>query len=199
MQDSEQGFTANRERASGEGSDVAAKRRSRRRWSAEEKARIVRESLRPGTRVEDVAWRYGLTRKQLSAWRSFARQDKLAVPSWAQPWNSRGPVGPLSESASRCLATRSRAFAFSMAPWGLRTSPWYLSRAACVLLPRSGESGAKARSPRTRKRTYRAPAKWGTCSEDGDRLRTDSTRRRRGGPKTRVYLKRNRSLNAFEI
>ena len=33
--------------------------------------------------------------------------------------------------------------------------------------------------------------------EEGDRLRTDSTGKRRGGPKTRVYLKRNRCLNAF--
>ena len=65
MQDCERSSGAVRERASGEGSDVSAKRRSRRRWSAEEKARIVGESFWPGTRVEDVARRYGLSRKQL--------------------------------------------------------------------------------------------------------------------------------------
>ena len=87
MQDCERGSAADWdwERASVEGSNVCAKRRSRRRWSAEEKARIVRESFCPGTRVEDVARRYGLSRKQLSAWRSLARQGKLAVPSSAEP------------------------------------------------------------------------------------------------------------------
>ena len=87
MQDSERSSTAGRdwERASGEGSVVSAKRRSRRRWSAEEKARIVGESFWPGRRVEDVARRYGLSRKQLSAWCSLARQGKFAVASSAEP------------------------------------------------------------------------------------------------------------------
>ena len=87
MHDSERSSAAGRdwERASGEGSGVSAKRRSRRRWSAEEKARIVGESFWPGRRVEDVARRYGLSRKQLSAWRSLPRQGKLAVASSAEP------------------------------------------------------------------------------------------------------------------
>ena len=87
MPDSERGSAAGRdwERASGEGTGVSAKRRSRRCWSAEEKARIVDESFWPGTRVEDVARRYGLSRKQLSAWRSLARQGKLSVASSAEP------------------------------------------------------------------------------------------------------------------
>ena len=91
MQDSERGSAADWERANVEGSNVSAKRRSRRRWSAEEKARIVRESFWPGRRVEDVARRYGLSRKQLSTWRSLARQGKLAVPSAA-------PTGPMTTS-----------------------------------------------------------------------------------------------------
>ena len=85
MQDSEQGSAADRERASSEVSNVAAKRRSRRRWSAEEKARIVRESFWHGKRVDYVARRYGVSRKQLSAWRNLARQGKLAVPSLTEP------------------------------------------------------------------------------------------------------------------
>ena len=85
MGDSARGSGADRERASIEVSRVSAKRRSRRRWSAEEKARIVRESFWLGKRVEDVAVRYGLSRKQLSAWRSLARQGKLTVPSSAEP------------------------------------------------------------------------------------------------------------------
>ena len=48
--------------------EVSAEHRPRRRWRAEQKAQIVRESFWPGNRVSDVAQRYGLSRKQLSAW-----------------------------------------------------------------------------------------------------------------------------------
>ena len=84
MQDSARGSAAARERASVEGSNVSAKRQSRRRWSAEEKARVVHESLRPGERVGEVARRYGISRWQLSTWRSLARQGKLAVAPSAE-------------------------------------------------------------------------------------------------------------------
>ena len=60
---------------------AAAKRLSPRRWTADEKARIVRESFRSGKRVSEVARRHGLSRKRLTAWRSLARQGKLSVPS----------------------------------------------------------------------------------------------------------------------
>ena len=46
---------------------------------------MVCESLRPGERVGEVARRYGISRWQLSAWRSLARQGKLAVASSAKP------------------------------------------------------------------------------------------------------------------
>ena len=87
MQDSARGSAVARERASAEGSNVSAKRRSRRRWSVEEKVRVVRESLRPGNRVGEVAGRYGISRWQLSTWRSLARQGKLAVASSVEPVN----------------------------------------------------------------------------------------------------------------
>ena len=85
MGDSARGSGADRERAGVEGSGVSARRRSRRRWSAEDKARIVRESFRSGKRVEDVAVRYGVSRKQLSAWRSLARRGKLTMASSTEP------------------------------------------------------------------------------------------------------------------
>ncbi|MDD9991283.1 MAG: transposase [Rhodospirillales bacterium] len=56
-----------------------------RRWSTEEKARIVRESFWPGAAVGDVADRHGVSRKQLSAWRTLARRGKLVLPSPAEP------------------------------------------------------------------------------------------------------------------
>ena len=81
MQISARGSAAVRERESVQGSNVAATRRSRRRWSAEEKAQVVRESLRLGKRVGEVARRYGISRWQLSTWRSLTRQGKLAAAS----------------------------------------------------------------------------------------------------------------------
>ena len=85
MQDSTRSSAAGRERASVQGSNVAAPGRSRRRWSAEEKARVVRASSRPGKRVGEVAQRYGVSRWQLSTWRSLARQGKLTVASSDEP------------------------------------------------------------------------------------------------------------------
>lgn len=44
----------------------------RRRWSRDDKARIVEESLKPGATVSDVARRNGLSPQQLFAWRRAA-------------------------------------------------------------------------------------------------------------------------------
>jgi transposase len=40
----------------------------RRRWSSEDKARIVVESLEPGVSVSEVARRHGLSPQQLFGW-----------------------------------------------------------------------------------------------------------------------------------
>jgi transposase len=48
----------------------------RRRWSLEDKARIVAESLDPATTVSAVARRYGLHASQLFTWR-----QQLAAPA----------------------------------------------------------------------------------------------------------------------
>ena len=45
----------------------------RRRWSWEEKARIVAESLAPDAVASSIALRYGLHRNQLYAWRKELR------------------------------------------------------------------------------------------------------------------------------
>lgn len=45
----------------------------RRRWSSDEKARIVVESLRPGANISEVARRNGLSPQQLFGWRREAR------------------------------------------------------------------------------------------------------------------------------
>lgn len=46
----------------------------RRRWSEDEKARIVGESLRPGTQVAEIARRYGVSRSLVYEWRRDARR-----------------------------------------------------------------------------------------------------------------------------
>jgi transposase len=47
----------------------------RRRWSADEKARIVAETLMPGARVSEVARRWQICTQQVFGWRRAMRQD----------------------------------------------------------------------------------------------------------------------------
>lgn len=51
----------------------------RRRWSADQKARIVAETLVPGARVSEVARRWQLSSQQLFGWRRAARRDVNTV------------------------------------------------------------------------------------------------------------------------
>jgi transposase len=52
----------------------------RRRWSADEKARIVAETLVPGARVSEVARRWQSCSQQIFDWRRAMRQDVPSVP-----------------------------------------------------------------------------------------------------------------------
>ena len=47
----------------------------RRRWSADQKARIVAETLVAGARVSEVARRWQLSSQQVFGWRRAARRD----------------------------------------------------------------------------------------------------------------------------
>ena len=49
--------------------EVITGRQRRRRWTAEEKARIVAESLEADANISDVARRHGLARGLLTIWR----------------------------------------------------------------------------------------------------------------------------------
>lgn len=71
----------------GAGPRAAAGPISARRWSNEEKARIVEESERPGVALRDVAQRHGVSAQSLREWR---RQAALAAagcrPGSGRPW-----------------------------------------------------------------------------------------------------------------
>lgn len=49
----------------------------RRRWSVEEKVRIVREAFAPGAQVSDVARRRDVSRAQIYQWRAELRGGRL--------------------------------------------------------------------------------------------------------------------------
>ncbi len=57
--------------------------RRRRRWSVEEKLRIIEESRRPGVSVSSVARRHALNANQLFTWRRLAREGRFGGPSGA--------------------------------------------------------------------------------------------------------------------
>ena len=57
----------------------------RRCWPDALKARVVAETLQPGSRVRDVAARYGLLLHHLSAWRSMARKGTLVLAEADMP------------------------------------------------------------------------------------------------------------------
>src|SRR5260221_336141 len=65
----------------------------RRRWSDDDKARIVVESLRPGANVSEVARRHGLSPQQLFGWRREARA-RISEPVDDADARAREPAGP---------------------------------------------------------------------------------------------------------
>lgn len=52
----------------------------RRRWTAEQKGRIVAESFAPGAQVSDVARRRGISPQHLFLWRKAAKGGRLVLP-----------------------------------------------------------------------------------------------------------------------
>jgi transposase len=82
----------------------------RRRWTVDDKARIVEETLEPGASVSVVARRHGLTPQQVFGWRREARKRSKAS-------EDAGPsfIPALVELASTHRRRRRRQQATSMA------------------------------------------------------------------------------------
>jgi transposase len=56
--------------------------RRRRRWTAEEKARIVAESFEGGANISEVARRHGVARGLLTIWRRQVSKQVVTVPGF---------------------------------------------------------------------------------------------------------------------
>ncbi len=110
----------------------------RRRWSSEDKARIVVESLEPGVSVSEVARRHGLSPQQLFAWRREARAsfhegggtapaDRSAANLAPQPRRRKGSQLPSPE-----VCNDAPTFAPVMIAESARSSPRTSSQAPAV-------------------------------------------------------------------
>jgi transposase len=68
----------------------------RRRWTAEEKAALVTESLRPGINISDLARRCGVNAGLLQTWRRKAQQEATVFI----PLQVEGPGDRTDEAAA---------------------------------------------------------------------------------------------------
>jgi transposase len=75
--------------------------RGRRRWSADQKASIVAETLKAGVKVSDVAVRHGVAANLLSTWRRRA----MALPAATEP--GFVPIKLLEPTPTRASTTSS--------------------------------------------------------------------------------------------
>jgi transposase len=65
--------------------DIRTEVGRRRRWSAEEKGRIVAESYAPGAVTSEIARRHEITSQHLFAWRKAAREGRVLLPAETVP------------------------------------------------------------------------------------------------------------------
>ncbi len=82
----------------------------RRRWSADEKARIVAETLVPGARVSEVARRWQFCSQQVFGWRRAMRQD-LPLVAGRTPTPTPGFVPIVSEAIPTATVQRAASAA----------------------------------------------------------------------------------------
>jgi transposase len=83
----------------------------RRRWSADEKARIVAETLLPGARVSEVARRWQVCSQQVFGWRRAMRQELSSVPKTTPPPATLSFVPIVSEAIPAATVQRAASAA----------------------------------------------------------------------------------------
>jgi transposase len=96
--------------------EVITGQRRRRRWTAEDKARIVAESFEEGANISEVARRNGVVRGLLTVWRhKFAATAGVKVPSFVpvridaeSGRGTAGEPGRFPPAQTRLLETASR-------------------------------------------------------------------------------------------
>jgi len=99
----------------------------RRRWSTDERARILEETLAPGVSVSAVARRHGLTPQQLFTWRREARKRLEAeappaiVPAVIMPETAKKPE-PVKRSRVRGGPARRRGAAIAIDVDGVKVT-----------------------------------------------------------------------------
>ena len=81
---------------------------ARRRWSLEEKLRIVAESERGRRQVSATARRYGLSTSQLFTWRRLARKGRLCADQAEAFSRAVIACGPASPAVPSPTMTRTR-------------------------------------------------------------------------------------------
>jgi len=80
----------------------------RRKWSGDEKARIVAEAAQPGVVVSEVARRWQVTPQQVFDWRRLARKALAATVTPAEPaFVPIVPTGPVVMSDPAAPSSRS--------------------------------------------------------------------------------------------
>lgn len=90
--------------------EVITGKRRRRRWTAEEKARIVAESFEEGANISEVARRNGVVRGLLTVWRNkFAAAAGVRASGFVPVRVAAGmAAGDMSEPGSFPADTRQR-------------------------------------------------------------------------------------------
>ena len=114
----------------------------RRRWSAEEKARIIVESFEPGSCVSEVARRNELSPQQLFAWRREARllfeeENGTTMPAEAPPSRRRKaraePSPDVADETPQFVPVVVTAAAPASPPPGCPTPPATFARIEIVV------------------------------------------------------------------